>query len=179
MPRSGDRRSKENAIGDEREVPLGLINFGVLLPPLTGLAMLRRRTNRGLTPLAIDGRRSAADNIEPKLQHRLGPRRRARSRSSSSGRCPSPWPPPSCPRDLTPSSSGRIDMTRFPEHAVPTFLARAGHGAFQCEFFRAPTMLCTIVARQAEHHRTRTFQEEFREFLDRHGIEYDERYLWD
>jgi len=32
---------------------------------------------------------------------------------------------------------------------------------------------------QEEHHRTMTFQDEFRAFLDRHRIEYDERYLWD
>ena len=32
---------------------------------------------------------------------------------------------------------------------------------------------------QPEHHRRRTFQEEFREFLTRHGFEYDERYVWD
>ena len=32
---------------------------------------------------------------------------------------------------------------------------------------------------QEEHHRKKTFQEEFREFLQRYGIEYDERYIWD
>jgi hypothetical protein len=32
---------------------------------------------------------------------------------------------------------------------------------------------------QEERHRIKTFQEEFREFLDRYGIECDERYLWD
>ena len=32
---------------------------------------------------------------------------------------------------------------------------------------------------QEEHHRTRTFQEEYRELLHRHGIEFDERYVWD
>ena len=31
---------------------------------------------------------------------------------------------------------------------------------------------------QEEHHRQRTFQEEYLEFLKRGGIEYDERYLW-
>jgi putative transposase len=31
---------------------------------------------------------------------------------------------------------------------------------------------------QEEHHRNRTFQEEYREFLERHGIEFDERYLF-
>jgi hypothetical protein len=29
-----------------------------------------------------------------------------------------------------------------------------------------------------EHHRTRTFQEEYVEFLKRGGVEYDDRYLW-
>ena len=30
---------------------------------------------------------------------------------------------------------------------------------------------------QAEHHRTKTFVEEYRAFLSRHRVEYDERYL--
>jgi REP element-mobilizing transposase RayT len=32
---------------------------------------------------------------------------------------------------------------------------------------------------QEEHHRHKTFQEEFREFLKAYEIEYDERYMWD
>ena len=35
------------------------------------------------------------------------------------------------------------------------------------------------IAKQAEHHRHMSFQEEFRKFLDRYGVEYDERYVWD
>ena len=35
------------------------------------------------------------------------------------------------------------------------------------------------IARQERHHRTITFQEELRRLLDKHGVEYDERYLWD
>jgi hypothetical protein len=35
------------------------------------------------------------------------------------------------------------------------------------------------VRNQEQHHRRVTFQEEFRALLDKHGIEYDERYLWD
>jgi len=34
------------------------------------------------------------------------------------------------------------------------------------------------IARQEEHHRRRTFQEEYLELLRRCGVEYDERYLW-
>jgi len=35
------------------------------------------------------------------------------------------------------------------------------------------------IANQKEHHRTRTFQEEYRSILGRYGVEYDERYVWD
>ena len=35
------------------------------------------------------------------------------------------------------------------------------------------------VRNQVEHHRTRTFQEEFRAFLERYGMAYDEQYVWD
>ena len=30
-----------------------------------------------------------------------------------------------------------------------------------------------------EHHKTRTFQDEFRMFLKKYGVEYDEAYVWD
>ena len=32
---------------------------------------------------------------------------------------------------------------------------------------------------QREHHRFKTFQEEYRAFLDKHGITYEEKNLWD
>ncbi len=35
------------------------------------------------------------------------------------------------------------------------------------------------IAEQEEHHRGRVFQDEYRAFLKRHGVEFDERYLWD
>jgi len=34
------------------------------------------------------------------------------------------------------------------------------------------------VEQQQEHHRKRTFQEEYLDFLKRGGVEYDDRYLW-
>ena len=34
------------------------------------------------------------------------------------------------------------------------------------------------IARQEEHHRTMTFEEEYVAFLKKHGVEYDPRYLW-
>jgi REP element-mobilizing transposase RayT len=35
------------------------------------------------------------------------------------------------------------------------------------------------VACQREHHRERTFREELRTLLEKHGVDYDERYIWD
>jgi REP element-mobilizing transposase RayT len=58
------------------------------------------------------------------------------------------------------------------------FYWQRGYGMFSV----SPTLLPdaeTYVRQQEEHHRTKTFQEEFREFLSRYGIEYDERYVWD
>jgi REP element-mobilizing transposase RayT len=37
----------------------------------------------------------------------------------------------------------------------------------------------TYIADQSKHHRVRSFEEEFRSFLKRYKVEFDERYLWD
>jgi hypothetical protein len=35
------------------------------------------------------------------------------------------------------------------------------------------------IANQESHHRKMTFQQEYRLFLTKHGVEFDERYVWD
>ena len=35
------------------------------------------------------------------------------------------------------------------------------------------------IAKQEEHHRMRTFRDEYRELLRKHGVKWDERYVWD
>jgi hypothetical protein len=37
----------------------------------------------------------------------------------------------------------------------------------------------SYVRNQAEHHRTRSFQEEYRALLQRYGIAFAEQYVWD
>ena len=39
--------------------------------------------------------------------------------------------------------------------------------------------LCEYIDRQEEHHKRRTFQEEFRMFLEKYHVEYNEAYVWD
>ena len=58
------------------------------------------------------------------------------------------------------------------------FTWQAGYGAFSVSFSNLPDVK-NYLARQAEHHRVRTFQDELREFLRRHELEWDERYVWD
>jgi putative transposase len=53
-----------------------------------------------------------------------------------------------------------------------------GYGAFSVSPSQLDALL-GYVETQEEHHRSRTFQEEYREFLRKHGVEYDERYVWD
>lgn len=53
-----------------------------------------------------------------------------------------------------------------------------GYGAFSVGMSQKESLLHYIDT-QEEHHRRRTFQEEYRDFLQKYEIEYDERYVWD
>ena len=55
---------------------------------------------------------------------------------------------------------------------------QAGYGAFSVSNSEVGRVMAYI-ERQEEHHRKMTFQEEFRKFLERHQVPYDERYVWD
>jgi len=57
------------------------------------------------------------------------------------------------------------------------FAWQEGYGAFTVSASQRETVR-EYIARQEEHHRKRTFQEEYLELLQRSGTEYDERYLW-
>jgi REP element-mobilizing transposase RayT len=57
------------------------------------------------------------------------------------------------------------------------FAWQTGYAAFSVSRSSVDAVTAYI-AGQEEHHRTVTFQEELIAFLKRHGIEYDERYIW-
>jgi REP element-mobilizing transposase RayT len=57
------------------------------------------------------------------------------------------------------------------------FAWQEGYGAFTVSPSQRDAMR-QYVAAQEEHHRQRSFQEEYVEFLQRSGVEYDERFLW-
>jgi len=54
---------------------------------------------------------------------------------------------------------------------------QVGYGAFSVSASQASRTIAYI-NNQKEHHRKRTFEEEFLEMLDKHGVEYDPRYVF-
>jgi REP element-mobilizing transposase RayT len=77
---------------------------------------------------------------------------------------------------LVKANSSRWVHETFPE--LSGFAWQNGYGAFAVSYSLVDRVRAYI-ANQAEHHRKLTFQEEFVAFLKRHGIAYDERYVWE
>jgi REP element-mobilizing transposase RayT len=77
---------------------------------------------------------------------------------------------------LIKANSSKWVHETFPEQR--SFAWQAGYRTFTVSCSNLESVKAYL-ANQAEHHRVRTFQEEFVAFLKRHGLAYDERYLWD
>ncbi len=57
------------------------------------------------------------------------------------------------------------------------FKWQEGYGAFSVSISQVDDTVAYI-NRQREHHKIKTFQEEYIAFLKKHEIDYDERYVW-
>jgi REP element-mobilizing transposase RayT len=73
-------------------------------------------------------------------------------------------------------ASSKWLKTRGAEFA--SFAWQAGYGAFAVSESNVSAVR-EYIAGQREHHRFKSFQEEYRTFLERHRVAFDERYLWD
>lgn len=58
------------------------------------------------------------------------------------------------------------------------FVWQAGYGAFSIGASQVEAV-SDYIRDQEEHHRVRSFQEEFRELLKRYHLTFDEAYVWD
>ena len=59
----------------------------------------------------------------------------------------------------------------------PNFTSwQVGYGAFTYSI-KEKEVLIDYIKRQEEHHKTKTFREEYIKLLDEHNIEFDEKYL--
>jgi hypothetical protein len=108
--------------------------------------------------------------------HRLHPLARGRNRKSR--------PPVALARtrtiaevvEKTKTSSSKWIKTKGPASA--NFHWQAGYGAFSVSQSDAERVVA-YVANQPKHHKKTSFQDEYRRFLERYAIAYDERYVWD
>ena len=66
--------------------------------------------------------------------------------------------------------------TKSPE--LQDFAWQSGYGIFSIGHSQVETVK-DYIAGQEEHHRKVSFQDEFRNFLNRYEVEFDERYVWD
>jgi REP element-mobilizing transposase RayT len=64
------------------------------------------------------------------------------------------------------------------DRAMCDFAWQAGYGAFSVSASNVEAVR-DYIARQEEHHRKASFQDEFRAMLKKHGVTWDERYVWD
>ena len=62
--------------------------------------------------------------------------------------------------------------------AYANFYWQDGYGAFSVRASEADKVI-EYISNQHEHHRKKSFQEEYRAFLKEYEVEYDERYVWD
>lgn len=77
---------------------------------------------------------------------------------------------------LIKANSSKWVHETFEHHRA--FAWQSGYGAFSVSRSNDDEIR-RYISSQQEHHRRMTFQEEFLEFLRRHEIAFDERYIWD
>ncbi len=58
------------------------------------------------------------------------------------------------------------------------FYWQDGYGAFSVNPAEVDVVI-KYIANQKEHHRKKSFQDEYRALLKKYQVEYDERYVWD
>jgi len=78
-------------------------------------------------------------------------------------------------RDIKNNSSNFINEKKF---VKGKFSWQEGYGAFSYSHSHIDNVYKYIL-NQEEHHKKRTFEEEYLEFLEMYKIEYDEKYLFD
>jgi len=76
----------------------------------------------------------------------------------------------------TKRNSSKWIKTKGPE--FNRFGWQNGYGVFSVSSSNVDAVR-NYIAHQEQHHQTITFQDEFLGFLVKHGIEFDERYVWD
>ena len=72
----------------------------------------------------------------------------------------------------------KANSSRWARAKFKDFAWQTGYGVFSVSESNVPAV-SKYIASQEEHHRKRSFQEEYVAFLKKNKIAYDERYIWD
>lgn len=75
------------------------------------------------------------------------------------------------------SYSSKWIKTKGPAYA--NFYWQEGYGAFSVNPSEVDRVIAYIGNQHNHHHKQKTFQEEYRSFLKKYDVQYDERYVWD
>jgi len=76
------------------------------------------------------------------------------------------------------SKTGTSKWLKTKGNNLSQFYWQSGYAAFSVSQSNVDAVV-KYIGNQREHHRRKTFQEEYRDFLARHQIPYDEKYAWD
>lgn len=72
----------------------------------------------------------------------------------------------------------KTETSRWAKTTAKHFAWQSGYGAFSVSHSNLPVVE-GYIREQANHHAKMSWQDEFRLLCGRHGIEIDERYVWD
>lgn len=75
----------------------------------------------------------------------------------------------------------KIETSKWAKKAAsgsPLFTWQAGYGAFSVSQSLLDRVI-EYIEHQEEHHKHQSYQDEFRELCRKHGVEIDERYVWE
>ncbi|MHC1727345.1 MAG: IS200/IS605 family transposase [Syntrophobacteraceae bacterium] len=64
------------------------------------------------------------------------------------------------------------------DRSLEFFHWQNGYGAFSVSFSKTAEVQ-EYILNQSKHHEKMSFQEEYRRFLHKHGVDFDENYVWD
>ena len=74
--------------------------------------------------------------------------------------------------------SKRVSSQKMKSDGITNFYWQRGYGSFSVSQSEVETVT-RYIKRQKEHHRKMSFQEEYKIFLKKHRVDYDEKFVWD
>ena len=78
--------------------------------------------------------------------------------------------------EVVKSHSSKWIKTKGPEFA--NFYWQNGYGAFSVNPAQVNNVV-SYISNQKKHHSKKTFQNEYRDFLEEYQMEFDEKYVWE